>query len=318
MTLQDKLCKVLSLKPAELLMITIAIAIFFLDLVLIQIKSAQIDWLAYTSIMSVVVVTVPLGLYYRIAGRSERIASALICSGSFIFFSACLSLFNYLLLPVSSQLMDPFLATVDSIVGFHWPSVMFWAAENPTLSAIFKFAYNTTLPQFATLVVILGLTGRARDLHVMISSVTITATLTICCWGLFPSMGPGTIYTLPNEVWSILGAVADHHYSAAIAELAEAGPGVISPTEIRGLIAFPSYHTVLAFTAMYAARNVPVINVLFLVLNLVMMTGIVIHGSHHLIDIIGGIAMFALGTWIAAGAVRRNYARRGEPSFVPA
>ncbi|MEM9986356.1 MAG: divalent metal cation transporter, partial [Bacteroidota bacterium] len=48
------------------------------------------------------------------------------------------------------------------------------------------------------------------------------------------------------EAGNILGAVADDRYSAEIASLAQTGPGVISPKEIRGLIAFPSYHTVLA------------------------------------------------------------------------
>ncbi|MEL7429401.1 MAG: phosphatase PAP2 family protein [Pseudomonadota bacterium] len=318
MTLQDRLCNRFHLKPAELLMMITALAILSLNVILVLLKGARIDLPAYTGILAIVLFTVPLGLFYRITGRSERIASSLICSGTFIFFSACLSLFNYMLLPVSTPLMDPLLASFDAMVGFNWPDVMHWAAEHPNLSAVFKFAYNTTLPQFALLVVILGLTGRARDLHVMITSVTITATLTICFWGVLPSMGPGTIYTLPPEVWNILGAVADDRYSAEIASLAQTGPGVISPKEIRGLIAFPSYHTVLAFTAMYAARNVPGINIAFLALNLVMLPGIVIHGSHHLMDLFGGFAMFAFGTWIATRAVTRDYERRGAPEFVAA
>lgn len=310
------LCEKLRLQPAELLMLTVGVAAGLIDIVLILYKGAQIDLPAYAGLVTLLVMVIPLGMFYRISGRSERIASALICSGAFIFFSACLALFNYLLLPVSTPLFDPLLASIDGMIGFHWPSVMFWAADNPTISAVLKFAYNTTVPQFAALVVILGLAGRARDLHVLITSVTITATLTICFWGIAPSMGPGTIYHLPMEVWDILGAVADHNYSAEIAGLAANGPDVISPKEIRGLIAFPSYHTVLAFTAMYAARNVPVIAPIFLVLNTIMLPGIIIHGSHHLTDMLGGVAMFLLGTWIATRAVHRDYETRGVPALV--
>ncbi len=252
----------------------------------------------------------------RSKGRSERIASALICSGAFIFFSACLSLFNYLLLPIVRPLIDVPIAEIDAMFGYHWPDVMALAANYPAVTSVLKFAYITTIPQFAMLVVILGLSGRLRDLHVMITSVAITATLTICFWGLFPTLGAKSMYILTPELWAAVNPIVDEEYAKDLLRIGEHGPGLISPQEIRGLIAFPSYHAVLAFTAMYAARNVRFVAQIFLILNLLILPGIFIHGGHHLMDLPAGFAMFVFGTWLARRAVYEDYEVRGKPALV--
>ena len=316
MQLRNSICQKLHLQPAEFLMIFVGIAAGLIDVALILYKGSKIDIPGYGGLLALVLLVIPLGLYYRISGRSERIASALICSGAFVFFSACLSLFNYLLLPISRPLIDLPIAQIDAMFGYHWPDVMALAAQHPVITQIMKYAYMTTIPQFAMLVVILGLSGRMRDLHVMITSVGITATLTICFWGLFPTLGAKSMYILTPELWAAVNPIVNEEYALALLHIGEHGPGMISPKEIRGLIAFPSYHAVLAFTAMYAARNVRYVAPTFLLLNLLILPGIFIHGGHHLMDLPAGFAMFAFGTWLARRAVYADYAHRGAPVFV--
>ena len=297
-------------------MLTVGAAAGLVDFALIAHKGSLIDFPAYGGLVALILFVIPLGIFYRIKGRSERIASALICTGAFIFFSACLALFNYLLLPITRPLIDVPIAQVDALFGYHWPQVMEFAAANPIPTFILKLAYMTTIPQFAMLVVILGLSGRMRDLHVMITSVTITATLTICFWGLFPTLGAKSMYILPPEIWAAINPVVNEEYAKDLLHIGANGPGLISPKEIRGLIAFPSYHAVLAFTAIYSARNVPIVAQAFLILNLLILPGIFIHGGHHLMDLPSGFVMFALGTWLAKRAVYREYEYRGAPALV--
>ena len=318
MKLRNSLCEFLRLQPAEFLMLTVGIAAALIDIALVLHKGSRVDVSGYGTIAGLILLVIPIGLYYRISGRSERIASALICSGSFIFFSACLSLFNYLLLPIVRPLIDLHITGIDAMVGFYWADVMAWAAANPAPTLILKFAYVTTIPQFAALVVILGLSGRIRDLHVMITSVTITATLTICFWGLFPSLGAKSMYILTPEIWAAINPIVNEEYAKDLIHIGANGPGLITPKEIRGLIAFPSYHAVLAFTAMYAARNVRFVAQFFLALNLLILPGIFIHGGHHLMDLPAGFVMFAFGTYLATRAVYRDYGERGAPTIVAA
>jgi len=302
-------------------MLIVAFGALAVEILLIAYKGAQIDFPGYAGLLALVLFVIPLGLFYRIKGRSERIASALICSGSFIFFSACLSLFNYLLLPIARPLIDLPISQIDALFGYHWPDIMAWAAANPLPNTVLKIAYMTTIPQFAVLVVILGLTGRIRDLHMLITSVTLTATMTICFWGLFPTLGAKSMYILSPEIWAAVNPIVNEEYAKDLLHIGEHGPdgpGVISPKEIRGLIAFPSYHAVLAFTSIYASRNVPFISQTFLILNLLILPGIFIHGGHHFVDLFGGLAMFAFGTWIAAHIVNQDYKRRAMPQFIAA
>ncbi|MEM7067729.1 MAG: phosphatase PAP2 family protein [Pseudomonadota bacterium] len=316
MQIQKSLREKLYLQPAEYLMLMIGLFALLIDTGLIYYKGSAIDFPAYAGLLGLVATVMAIGLFYRISGRSERIASALICSGAFIFFSACLSLFNYLLLPIARPLIDIPIAVIDAMFGFHWPDVMALAAANPIPTEVLKVAYMTTIPQFAMLVVILGLSGRMRDLHVMITSVTITATLTICFWGLFPTLGAKSMYILPPEIWAAINPIVNEEYAKDLLHIGANGPGLISPKEIRGLVAFPSYHAVLAFTAMFAARNVPIIAPIFFLLNLLILPGIFIHGGHHLMDLPAGFVMFAFGTWLALRAVNKDHRLHGTPAFV--
>ena len=298
--------------PAEKTMLVVAVFALFVNAVLISVKDANVDFIGYTGIAAVVLGLLAGGMFYRKSERSEEIASAMICAGAFIFFSACISMFNYLLLPLGNGTWDHTLATWDQVFGYHWPDIMALAAEFPTITFILKLAYMSTILQITVLVVVLGLFGRFRDLHILLSIVTITATLSICFWGLFPTLGPTVLYTLPQEVWSIVNPTVNANYGTELIRVAEHGPGVITPSEIRGLIGFPSYHAVLAFAAIYAARNVKYLASAFWALNLLILPSIFVHGGHHFVDLPAGFAVFLIGVWAANRALDARSSTKTE------
>ena len=41
-----------------------------------------------------------------------------------------------------------------------------------------------------------------------------------------------------------------------------------------------------------------------LLFNMAMLVATLVHGGHHLIDVIGGLAVFALGVWLAHRLIR--------------
>ena len=312
------LCRKLHLAPTEFFMFLIGITIAMLNTALVFAKDAQIEWTSYSAIAGLIMVTIPIGMYYRLSGRSERIASALICTGGFILFSACLSLFNYLLLPIRGGTYDQLLVAVDAMIGFHWPDVMQWASGFPLVSIVLKAAYMSTMLQFALLIALLGFTGRLFELHKMITSVCITATFTICFWAVFPTMGPTYLFDLPAHVWQGIGSVVDANYGNDLRSVAANGPGLITPTEIRGLVAFPSYHAVLAFTAIYAVWTLPYVRWVFLLINLLILPAIFVHGGHHFVDLPAAFVMFLFGTVVAKAAVKRDYERYSMPIIAAA
>ena len=146
-------------KPAEKFVFFITGVLALIDFGLLMYKdNAVFDLPGYLMTLLVALATIAGGLYYRISGRSEPIASALICTSAFIVMTAAISLFNYLLLPLKYGTFDHVLVQIDAMFGYHWPSVMGWAAEHPLVSNILGLAYMTSMVQLATLVIILGMT----------------------------------------------------------------------------------------------------------------------------------------------------------------
>ena len=276
----------------------------------------KVDWAGYGVIMTVIVGMVGMGLFYRASGRSERIGAASICAGLFIYFTICLSLFNYHLLPVWRAPIDQQLAQIDQFFGYHWPSIIEWAGQHRLINNILRFAYVSTMPQLALLVVILGLSGRIKELHVLIYSITITATFTICWWGLFPSFGASSIYQMSAAVENLASPELGTVYGHYLVSLGANGPAYITPSEIKGLIGFPSYHTVLAVTALYASRTIKWIFPIYLVLNLLIMPGVFVHGGHHLVDLPAGLVVAVAGLYLARRTVFGHYEKLKLPALV--
>ncbi|WP_411053594.1 phosphatase PAP2 family protein, partial [Tritonibacter sp. SIMBA_163] len=70
-------------------------------------------------------------------------------------------------------------------------------------------------------------------------------------------------------------------------------------TEISGVIAFPSLHTVMACMVVVFTMGTRVFP-LAVILNAPMIPATLAHGGHHLSDIFGGLAVFAASFAVAA------------------
>ena len=305
-----------NLLPAEKTMLMVSTLAGAIAVVSFLWNGQNVDWAAYGAVMALVAGMVGMGYFYRVSGRSERIGAATICAGLFIYFTICLSLFNYHLLPTWRAPIDPQLAQIDQFFGYHWPSIIEWAGQHPTINNILRIAYVSTMPQLALLVVILGLSGRIKELHVLILSITITATFTICWWGFFPSFGASSIYQLPAAMEALASPELGTAYGGYLVSLGLNGPQFITPSEIKGLIGFPSYHTVLAVTALYASRTIKWIFPIYLVLNVLILPGVFVHGGHHMVDLIGGLVIAFGGLYIARNVVYKQYRKLNLPEVV--
>jgi len=287
------------LKPAERIMMGVGAVAVLVSVPLVLLRGTAVDYGNYSFLAMIVIPLIGLGLFYRISGRSERIASAIICTVAFAIFTNALNFFNYAMLPTTGLRLDTYIAAMDAFFGFHWPSAMAWLAELPTLNVILQIAYASTLPQFAVIIITMGLLGRYDDLHHFALCVTITATLTICFWLMFPTFGAKSMFELPPEIWQAVAPIVDAQYAKDVVRISTLGPAIISPEETRGLIAFPSYHAVLAFTAMYAVRNIWWLVVPLWPVNLLILPATVFHGGHHAMDAPAGLLMFLLGVVLA-------------------
>lgn len=285
--------------PAELLILKLNAALIALDAFLILLRGVTIDVHRYGLTFGIAGIISAIGVAYRRSGRSETIASTTIGFGLLVVFSSLLSALNYLLLPNWRPGIDAWLAVIDSLFGYHWPDAIALSAQYPQVNELMRWSYNSTSFQVALVAVGLGLTGRRHTLHAMMLAVALSSLTTVIFWALFPSLGPSTLHTLPAELLAAVHPVVDPTYGDEIATLMREGVRKLSPDEFRGLIAFPSFHTIMALIATYYARKMRWLLLPLLMVNLLIFPAVLVHGGHHLVDIPAGLAVFALAAFIA-------------------
>lgn len=292
------------LKPAERMMLAVTLGLGVVDLAAVAWRGTAVEWSGYAGIMVFSAAVLMIGSFYRLTGRSERLATTLISTASFVLFTMVASAFTYQLLPAWREPIDPWLASLDGMLGFHWPDALAFAARHPWFAEATRYAYMSSLPQFAILVIVLGFSGRTYELQVFMLATVAACMATITVWALFPSFGTTTLFDIDAGVEARLNPIVGSEYGAKLKRLAVEGPVLISSNDALGLIAAPSFHTVMALLAVYSARSVPWLWPGALALNLLVLPGVVIHGGHHLVDLFAGAAVTAVGIVVARAMLK--------------
>jgi hypothetical protein len=244
------------------------------------------------------------GLCYSRWRPDPRLATMLLGTAFLIAFTAGASILNYLLLPVAGPRMDFQLARIDRAMGFDWPTVMTALSHHRVIDTVLWAAYSITLPQIAVLLVALSLSGRCREAYRFLFAVAAGALIAIFVWALAPSAGAASVYSLAPDVSGRLLLVVTCDYGRALVDLLNNGPGLISPSEVRGLIGFPSYHAMLALILIWYARTIAWLRWPALIVNLLVVASAPVEGGHHLVDVIAAFPMTALAILSAQGAER--------------
>ncbi|MEL6744925.1 MAG: phosphatase PAP2 family protein [Pseudomonadota bacterium] len=283
----------------EMVVLRLMAGLFVLNAGLMLFRGGAIDGAAYGVLFLLALLLGSIGQYYRYSGRGEAIGDALTCAALMILFSNSIIVFNYLLLPIERPVIDPMLMVADSWLGYSWPAAVQFGADHPWFNLTVKYAYMTTMPQITVLVVLLGLTGRRVWLHRLLVSISVTSVFLICFWALFPSHGPSAFYTLSQDLIRAVQPIVGPHYGETLKTMMAEGPKVVRPSDVEGLIAFPSYHTTLAFICAWCAFGFRPLFPAFLVLNALILPGTLIHGGHHLVDLPAGFLLFLIGALIA-------------------
>ncbi len=291
--------------PAERVIITVIAVLAALDAALLWLKDVGIDVVGYAGMVACGLGALLLGQFYRHVRKNQAIAATATAAGLFIWFTIAGSVFNYLLLPLTTEPIDGDLARFDALFGFHWPGFVEWASNYPRVGMLLQAVYATSLPQLLVIIFVLGFSGRLRMLHHFLLTGVIGALLAIICWSFFPSFGASSIYQLPKAVTDAVPLAVGPEYGAALVELGRHGAGFLSPRNVLGVIGFPSFHTVMATMSAVFMMRIRRLGLIFLALNALMMPAIVIQGGHNLADVLGGIVVFGLAYSLAGIALRQ-------------
>ena len=250
--------------------------------------------------------------YYGKVRRDAALSALFACAAFLVVFSAGASLLSYLLVTIAGPRIDFLLASADHAIGFDWPSLMGIVARHPSANTMLKLAYVSVMPQTLVLLLALGWRRRVEELYRLSLALSAGAVITLAVWTLAPSFGAFSVFTLPDAVAGKLGLVLGFDYGHALVQMLKDGPGFISPSELRGIVGFPSYHTLQALVLTWYARGLKGFRWPAILLNLAVLVSIPVQGGHHLVDMFGGMAVtvvsIAVAGWVVSAAARRGAA----------
>jgi hypothetical protein len=238
--------------------------------------------------------------FYRYRRPDPRLAAMLFGAGFLCLFSAAASALNYCLLTIAGNRIDSQLAAIDRALGFDWPVAMAAMAGHPILDRVLLIAYASMLPQVALLMILLARRHSYPLVYRFCLAVAVSALTCIALWTLAPSFGAFSVYALPAAA-AHLPLALDRNYADALVPLLRQGPDIISPTDAKGLIGFPSYHAALALLVIAYAWTMPALRWPALILNLTVLISTPLQGGHHLIDVLAAFPVAAMALFLAAG-----------------
>jgi hypothetical protein len=295
--------------PVERFILVVIAILLSLDCTLIVLKGVEIDFTGYASLAAIGLAMIAMGQYYRTIRPDLRISATVTASGLFIIFTLAGSIFNSMLLPVHFATIDVFLARIDASMGFSWLQTMIWLSEHRLLVGFLHIIYVSSLPQMIIVILILGFSGKTHSLYQFLLTGMIGVLIAMAFWFFFPSFGTSALYSLPPAVRDIMPLAVGPEYGSQLNRLALDGVAYLTPKDVLGLIAFPSFHTVMACMSVYFLRCFRGLFVLSLAINSIMLPAIVVQGGHHLSDLFGGVATFCLACWLAGIVMREANTR---------
>jgi hypothetical protein len=263
----------------------------------------QVNWPPFIGGYAATLGLAMIGGYVRQVKFAPRIALALVGTAVFTGFTAVSTVFIFALFPLANPLIDPVLIQLDSALGYHWPGLIAWLATYPSLAKVLGYVYHSSLLQILLTIFLLAALSRGDALYRFLLVGIFTLILAVAIWWFIPSIGPSAFQSIPEAHRLATGLYYSPAYGEFLRSLVEVGPRQISPEIITGVVAFPSYHMIMALMVVWYTRGTFAFLPVALV-NAAMIPATLSHGGHHLVDIFGGLAVFAVGVWIANRLIR--------------
>lgn len=292
----------LTFAQAEWWLIGLVVAVLIAGLVSASLHDKTVDWPAFAPPIAASFAMILMGGYVRASKAMTRMALGSIGFGLFTCFSSSIAIFIYTLFPLAHPLVDLTLIRLDAAFGFVWLDFVEQVAGFPLFGVLLRYIYLSILPQVAIVIILLAYLNRPGDLHKFLAVGIVGMVVTVCFWWLLPSVGPSAFGMVSTDVQATIRLLANAAYGAEMQRLATQGIDVITPLQIKGVVAFPSFHMVMACMVVWFSRRTG----LFLpavCVNLLMLPATIVHGGHHLVDLVGGLTLFAGCLWLVGRVV---------------
>jgi hypothetical protein len=194
------------------------------------------------------------------------------------------------------ELSDALLARWDRALGIEVPDVLNLTRAHPPVSRFLDVCYMSLVWFMGLTLIVLSLCGRMRAVKEYFISVLAAALISIPLFAVFRAVGPWHYYGYAPD--------AEQERTMNVLFALRARDWFVFDSEVAGLIAFPSFHTILALQTAIAWRAVPYLRWPAAALSALIVVSTVTTGWHYVSDVVAGVAVV-----LVAFAAAKVYAR---------
>ena len=246
--------------------------------------AAGLSFTGWPQRLSLTTAIAAIGLFYHWRRRDARIAGLAHWIVAWIAFSIAGAILTYLAANHGAAWSDEMLAGLDRRLGFDWASWFEFVNRHLALKLVLAIAYTSLMPQILLSVIYFAWRGWDDRNRELMANAILALLVTSVVFALFPALGPGT--AIPELAKLYLADLVGLHDGSSMS---------FDVTRLNGIVAFPSFHTVLGILLTYAHRGGGLVCPVA-ALNAVMLVSIPSEGGHYLIDVVAGavVAAFAI------------------------
>lgn len=283
----------------------ICLSVAIIDVVLIQTLNFSIkaDWTLLRS-AGLLALLAGFTIWYARRPLTYRLA---VCSSAIIYlgiYSIAVVLMSYLFTAANMPLADAALVHADRALGFDWMGWLGWVNEHPRLGIILAYAYQSSMPQVACVLVLLAFTNRHDHLAEFLTLFWLTTVTTITISALLPAIGAYEYFQPARHLYENLAPSGGIAHIDQVLGLRNGTDRLIDLANLNGLVAFPSFHTQLAVITTWAFWRVPLVRYPAAILNGLVVMSTPTQGGHYLVDILAGGSLAVLFIMFLRPSVR--------------
>lgn len=228
-----------------------------------------------------------VGLLCRTSNSWAKVGDMVNAAGAWIGFTATGCVLTYLAARSALPLRDDALEAADRALGFDWQAWSSWVHAHPILHFALALSYMSLPVQIVGVCWLLPLLGGSQRLTELLWGALVAILIATVFSALVPALGAFPHY----------GLTASADWLPDLVALRSPGPVTVTLGQMKGIIAWPSYHAALAVLFVYTWRRSGIIGHAVTALNLLMLTSTMSEGSHYLCDVIAGCIVAAVSIW---------------------
>ena len=256
------------------------LALGIVDVVWLSVGDLRLDFLPALFRLGIPAAMLVGAAVYGLTGRSERICATLLAVGTLLMFTLFGVILGYLAIRSGRPFIDDSLSLWDRTLGLDWPAYEGFFSTHPWLAFATGVLYQTSVPQILLVSLVLGFSGRFAGLAEFTAGLVIGAFIAVVVGAVFPALGAYHHYGLPDDgaAFFVPAIIAAHDGTLQVLDVAHA----------TGLVVFPSFHTAISVAVIMACWRLRYLRYPALALNVVLIAGVPVWGSHYFVDLIGG------------------------------